>query len=63
MPLNDNPQTIDEHVSSLTYRMERVERRNVKAGGTSGGGAIFVQPNEPPNAPTGTLWFDTDEVC
>lgn len=34
------------------------------ASGTGGGGAtVFVQPDEPPNAALGTLWYDTDEVC
>lgn len=26
----------------------------------AGGGAVYVQPDEPPDVGIGTLWFDTD---
>jgi hypothetical protein len=29
--------------------------------GGGGGASVFVQADEPPGAPVGTLWFDTDE--
>jgi hypothetical protein len=57
----DAPRTIEDHVGSLTTRMERVERRPQLPSMM-----VFVQPDEPFDAdggplPVGTLWFDTDE--
>jgi hypothetical protein len=63
--LIDAPRTIDEHVGSLTTRVERVEKRTYKPGVV-----LYVQPDEPlgtddddveVGVPIGTLWFDTDD--
>lgn len=56
------PRSVEEHVNAVTTRIERLELRDSAAPG-GGGATVFVQPDEPPNAPTGTLWFDTDQSC
>lgn len=55
----DAPRTTEEHVQSITHRVENLERRNPPAITV-----VYVQPDEPgtlDSLPVGTLWFDTDE--
>lgn len=50
------PLSTEEHVGSMTTRIEMLERRP----GTPGV-LVYVQPEAPEGVPIGTLWFDTDE--
>jgi hypothetical protein len=52
----ESPLSTEEHVNSVTARIEKLERRTVAPGMS-----VYVQPEAPPNVPIGTLWFDTDE--
>lgn len=52
------PRTAEEHINSMTNRIERLEKRLLPTNGVP----VYVQP-EQPVGPTGALWFDTDEPC
>jgi hypothetical protein len=50
------PLTVEDHVNSVTGRIEKLERERQLMGLH-----VYVQPDEPLGVPVGTLWFDTDE--